>query len=126
MCRTESDYRTITCGLTYDQIVAVAISAPNKRAAAKKLGVGEDHFRRVVKNLGMGHWFSNKKTGRSICLTKDDIVQLAKDGYNMKDAAFVAGVNYSYFKKLVADYGVNDSFPTSGKASWISRRGYAA
>lgn len=112
------------CGLTYQHVIDVACIVPNKRAAAKKLGVSERQFYQVVKDLGLGHWFTLKKP-RSRCLSREDVAQFGREGYTKKDAAYLAGVNYDYFKDLVRLYDLNDFFPGPGYAGWIGRRGYA-
>jgi transposase-like protein len=116
--------RILLCGLSYRQIVSVAGDGVGFMEAARKLGVEEAHFRKTMHRLGLSHWFK-RSYARSKCLSADDIRKLAAEGYNRKDAAFIAGVNYSYFKRLVREYGLQDCFPSHGYASWISRRGYA-
>lgn len=116
--------RILLCGLSYRDVISVAGEGVSLREAAAKLGVNEGHFSKTMHRIGAAHWFQ-RSYSRSKCLSADDIRQLAKEGYNRRDAAFIAGVSYAYFKELVREYGLSDCFPTSGKSAWISRRGYA-
>lgn len=111
-----------SCGISYLQVISVA--GVNQRHAAKKLGVSERQFTEVIRRRHMQHWFPDVRP-RPRCISREDIEKLAAEGYTKRDAAFIAGVEYSYFKELVQLYGLRDLFPNCGEASWISRRGYA-
>lgn len=110
------------CGLTYDDMISCA--GMSQKAAAQRLGVNHAHFNRTVHRLGMAHWFEKPKQVFTQCVTREDIARTAAEGYTMKDAAFVLDVSERYFKSLVARWQLNSLFPNSGKAAWISRRGY--
>lgn len=114
--------REIMCGLTYSDITSCA--GMSQKAAAKKLGVNYNYFNQVIKRIGAGHWFVKPKQQFTQCITEQDIVKAAGEGYTQKDAAFVLDVSERYFKSLVARWGLNSLFPNSGKAAWISRDGY--
>jgi len=119
-----TEYREILCGLTYDQIIQVAMTTPNKRAAAKKLGVSDKYFLVVIKRLGMGHWFRTEKSsnGPPPLISKDDL--LSVHGMILDDAAELLGVCRNTVKKAIKREGLRHLFPNLGAASWISRRGY--
>lgn len=114
--------RILLCGLSYRQITSCA--GMNQLQAAEKLGVSIAHFRRVIHKLGMSHWMEDTHRPRPLCLSADDISQLAAEGYTQKDAAHIAGVSYNYFKALVGRYKLNHLFPRNGHAQAISRKGY--
>lgn len=107
--------------ITIEDLRTAARECPNGRAAAKKLKVSERQLYRVAKEHGITF---QKRKPRDRCLTAEDVMQLAEEGYTQKDAAFVVDVSYEYFKELVGLYGLNDHFPSSGQAAAISRRGY--
>lgn len=117
------DSREILCGVTYLQIIDCAGMSQN--AATKKLGVNVAYFNRTLHRLGMSHWFPMPPQQFTQCVTAEDIKQAAAEGYTQKDAAHVLDVSERYFKELVARWGLNGLFPNSGKAAYISRRGYA-
>jgi transposase len=114
----------ILCGLTYMQIVDIAIECPNKRAAAKRLGVSERQFYAVIKRRGMGHWFRCEKP-RPRCISREDIVELAGQGFIRADVADLLGISEGYLKDLVHEWNLQDAFTVRrGKAAWVARRGY--
>lgn len=110
------------CGLTYADVVSCA--GMSQKAAAKRLGLAYSHFNKAVTRFGLDHWFSKPRQAFTQCVTPEDIIQSAKEGYTMKDAAFVLDVSERYFKTLVARWDLTHHFPNSGKAAWIARRGY--
>lgn len=115
--------REILCGVSYLQIVACA--GMNQRAAAERLGVNEGYFRKTVKRLGLRHWFTDIRP-RPRCISREDIVQVASEGYTRRDAAYLLGISPRYLADLVQEWQLADSFRvTKGKASWVTRRGYA-
>ena len=108
-------------GITVDEVKAAAKGCPNLRAAARSLNVSERQLHIVAKKHGI---VFQKRKPRPRCVSAEDVRQLAKEGYIKKDAAFLAGVEYSYFKELVNLYGLRPLFPSTGQAAAISRRGY--
>lgn len=112
-------------GLSLEDIEKVAAIAPNKRAAAKKLGMGERQFYSVIKQKGLSYLFDLRKP-RSRCVSKEDIESAAAEGYTRKDAAFILGISEWYLKDLIHLWKLQDAFTVrKGKASWVARRGYA-
>lgn len=118
-------HRKILCGITYDQIVKVAMESPSKKAAALKLGVGYGYLVKVTNKLGMGHLFrcDSYKRGPAPSLTYEDV--LSVKGMIIKDAAGCLNVSRKTVIKAIKAAGLQTEFPTRGKAVWISRRGYA-
>jgi hypothetical protein len=117
--------RILLCGLSYRQVVSVAGEGVSQKEAATRLGVAYAHFNQVIKRHGMSHWFEKPKQSFTNCISKEDILQTAVEGYTMKDAAFILGICDRHMKRLVAQWELNKYFPNSGKAAWISRTGYA-
>lgn len=109
--------------VTLDEIKRIAEVAASKREAARLLGVAESHFYKLTKGLDIQ--FRRSKPRRSK-LSTQMIRSLAHQGYPRRDAAFLAGFSYSHFKDEVRRRGLSELFMSSGKASWVSRRGYAA
>jgi len=110
------------CGLTYADCISVA--GVNQRSAAKKLGVSERQFGAVVKRLGMGHWYPDVRP-RPRCISREDIVKVAGEGYTRRDAAHILGISFGYLRDLVEEWELQDAFIVKGgHASWVARRGY--
>lgn len=115
--------RLILCGLSYKDVISCG--GMSQKDAAKKLGVNYKHFNQVVKRHGLSHWFPKPKQIFTPTVSKEDIEQTAAEGYTQKDAAFLLGLCDRRLKVLIARWNLNSQFPSSGKAAWISRRGYA-
>lgn len=109
------------CGLTYADCISVA--GINQRAAAKKLGVTERHFHRVINQLGMGHWFPDKRP-RPRCISKEDIIQVASERYTRRDAAYILGISYAYLKDLIELWQLQDHFISTSEAISRAQVGY--
>lgn len=97
------------CGLTYADVVEVARTSPNKRVAARKLGVSERQFYAVINDKGLGHLFDNRKP-RARCVSKDDILAAAETAANRADAADILGVSETYLKDLIHAFGLQGLF----------------
>jgi transposase len=110
------------CGLSYRDITSCA--GMSQKEAAKRLGVNYNAFNQVVKRHGISHWFPKPVQKQTQCITAEDIIQVASEGYTQKDAAAVLEVSESWFKALVARWKLNHLFPSCGKASYIGRVGY--
>jgi predicted DNA-binding protein (UPF0251 family) len=110
------------CGLSYRDITSCA--GMGQKEAAKRLGVNYNHFNQIVKRHGLSHWFPKPRQTQHQCITQENIIQAASEGYTQKDAAAVLEVSERYFKSLVARWQLNHLFPSSGKASYIGRVGY--
>ena len=111
------------CGLTYSDCISVA--GVNQRDAAKKLGISERQFHHVVKRLGMGHWYPDTRN-RSRCISKEDIVTVAKEGYTRRDAAHILGISYGYLRDLIEEWKLQEFFIGSGEAKRIAVKGYCS
>lgn len=111
------------CGITYADCVSVA--GVNKRQAAKKLGISEDHFRRVIKRLGASHWFPDVRP-RPRCVTKEDIIQVASERYTRQDAAYILGISYGYLRDLIYEWDLGKYFITTSEAISVAQKGYCS
>lgn len=111
------------CGVTDDQVREVIASSPNMRAAAKRLGVEENHLRRVAAQHGLK---SNSRRPRRRCVSAEDITELAKEGFTRPDVAFLLGISPAYLKTLVSLWQLAGEFRTvGGRAAAVTRNGYA-
>lgn len=108
--------------ITVEELRRAAAEEPNKRAVARRLGVSERQLYDVAKRFGVV--FQRRKPRPSL-LTRRRILSLAKERLTRVDAAALAGVCYSHFKKRVKAEGVESAFPSHGEAVSIGRRGYA-
>lgn len=114
--------RELTCGLTYLDIVGCA--GMNQRQAAKRLGVSHEHFNRVCRSTGIGHWFPHTKR-RLACVSREQIAEIARDGYTRKDAAYLLGISTSYLNDLIYRWSLQAEFVVSGpRAAMVNLRGY--
>jgi hypothetical protein len=112
------------CGISYNDVVEAAATQPNKKKAAERLGINEKYFYLTIKRLNMGHLFKASRSPKRRCISKEDIVKVAGEGYPMKDAAFLLGISYSYLRLLATEWGVKGLFMSKGRAGWVTRRGY--
>lgn len=111
------------CGVTDDQVQEAITSMPNLRAAAKRLGVDENHLRRVAAQHGIK---SNARRPRRRCVTEEDIVKLAQEGFTRPDVAFLLGISPAYLKDLISLWGLQAAFVRAkGKAAAVTAKGYA-
>jgi len=111
------------CGVTDDQVQEAISSTPNLRAAAKRLGVDENHLRRVAAQHGIK---GNARRPRRRCVTEEDIVTLAQEGFTRPDVAFLLGISPAYLKDLISLWGLLSAFTrTKGKAAVVTAKGYA-
>jgi hypothetical protein len=94
------------------------------RAAAKRLGIGEDHIGVVARRLGATHWFGNLKP-RSSKVNIDEVIDLAGQGFIRADVANMVEVHPSHLDEIIQKHGIADKFTVrKGKASWVARMGY--
>jgi transposase len=111
------------CGVSYLDFVSVA--GMNQRAAAKRLGVSERNFGDVVRRLGMSHWYPDTRP-RSRCISRDDIIKVAGEGWTRRDAAHILGVSYGYLRNLIEEWKLQSYFISKAQAARVAQVGYAA
>jgi hypothetical protein len=116
--------REICHGITYADIVTVAVQRITFDAAAKKLGVAPGTLRKHLRLNGMLHWFQRQQLprGYATSITEADIASVA--GLTMGDAAAVLGYSSRHLGQLVKRHGWQGYFPNRGQARWIATRGY--
>lgn len=113
------------CGLSLGDVKVAAKKAKNIRDGARLLGVSERHFYLKTKELNLGELFKNEKRGRERKVTKEQIIELAQEGYIRRDVAFLLEIKPSYLKDLIKLWNLESSFSVKhGKAAWVARRGY--
>jgi hypothetical protein len=110
-------------GISYKDCISVA--GVNHRAAAKRLGIAEDHFRRTIKRLSMSHWYPDTRP-RSRCISREDIIKVAGEGWTRRDAAHILGVSPGYLKDLVGEWKLQGYFISKAEAARVAQVGYAA
>ena len=111
------------CGITYADCVGVA--GLNQRAAAKRLGISLRNFGEVIRKNGMTHLYPHTRAS-SRCVSKDDVIQVASEGYTRKDAAYILGISYGYLRDLVKDWDLGGYFISTGEAISVARNGYCS
>lgn len=109
------------CGLTYADVISVA--GVNQRAAAKKLGVSERQFGAVIKRLGMRNLFPDHRP-RSRCVSKEDIIKVAGEGWTRRDTAHILGISYEYLRDLIERWKLQPYFISTSQALSIAQKGY--
>lgn len=119
----------------YDVSLAALECRGNRVRTAKRLGVGIRSLDAAIARHGLERWFVShdwrigpKGSGyksRSRCVTREQVVEVASEGYSQKDAAFVLGIDYSYLKQLVREWGLRDHFPAHGQCVRNGHVGYA-
>ena len=112
------------CGISYGDIVDIAGKAHNMRDAAKRLGICESQFYKVMNSLDMASMFQNKRLRQSR-VTREEIIELAEQGYTRKDTAFLLGIKYSYLKTLISRWELSKHFKLAkGQTIFIEKYGY--
>lgn len=119
----------------YDVSLAALECRGNRVRTAKRLGVGIRSLDAAIAREGLERWFVSHdwrigpKGGgyksRKRCVTREQIIDVAAEGYSQKDAAFILGIDYSYLKQLVSEWGIRDCFPAHGVCVRNGLLGYA-
>jgi len=117
-------------GLTFCDISAIAWECQGNRVqTAKRLGVGVRSLDAAIERHGLHNWFvvgrGRGKHFRSRCVTRDQIIEVAREGYSQTDAAFILGIEYSYLKDLVKLWNLRPYFPAHGQCVKNGCLGYA-
>lgn len=112
-------------GVTASEILKAARRCANMREAALSLGLSPDPFYKKMKAIGATGYF-NKQKPRNRCITKSQVISLAREGYTKPDTAFLLGISASYLKDLVALWNLANEFTLKGgQAAAVTRFGYA-
>jgi len=111
------------CGITYADCVSVA--GLNQRAAAKRLGLSLRNFGEVIRKNGMTHVYPHTRAS-SRCVSKEDVIQVASEGYTRKDAAYILGISYGYLRDLVKDWDLGEHFLSMSEAVSVGKNGYCS
>jgi predicted DNA-binding transcriptional regulator AlpA len=100
-------------GVTAADLLKAACRCANMSEAAQSLGVSQSYFTKKVKEIGATDYFKRRKP-RKRRITKRSTVQLARQGYTRRDAAFLLGVSPAYLKDVVNIWGIADEFIVKG------------
>jgi hypothetical protein len=112
------------CGLTVGDVKEAAVKAKSNRHGADMLGVNPAYMHVVCKRHGLLHLFDNKKR-RKRKVSKDQIVELANQGYIRCDVATMLDISTGYLNCLIWKWGLSAEFVNSGgKARKIKKEGY--
>jgi hypothetical protein len=114
--------REILLGITYSQIVNQC-AGMSYAQAAKTCGVGAKNFTTAIRRNGMAHWFQAGRRNRRRCVTEEQVREVVHSGLIRADAAEALGISVGYLRNLMRLYNIQ-MLHTSGKGSWLSRRGY--
>lgn len=124
------------CGLSFADVSLAALECRGNRVrTAKRLGVGVRSLDAAIAREGLERWFVSHdwsigpKGGgyksRTKCVQRDQVIEVAKEGYSQRDAAYILGVEYSYLKRLVKEWRLRAHFPDHGQCVRNGHLGYA-
>lgn len=121
------------CGISFADVSLAALECMgNMKRTAKRLGVDQSALRIAVRREGIERWFVSRhgmsaigSRSRARCVTREQVIDLAADGYSQRDTAYMLGISYSYLKSLVLEWGLRDYFPSHGECVRNGRLGYA-
>lgn len=125
------------CGISFADVSLAALECRGNRVrTAKRLGVGIRSLDAAIEREGLQRWFISHdwligpkgvsgSRFRRRCVTPAQIKDVASEGYSQKDAAYILGVEYSYLKRMVLEWGLRDAFPAHGECVRNGRLGYA-
>lgn len=121
-------------GLSFaDLSLAVLECDGNKVRTAKRLGVGIRSLDAVINREGLQRWFAQNKgifnrnmhkRKRTACVTREQITELALEGYLKSDAAAILGISPYYLRDLIEKWGITEFSENRGERSRIGKNGY--
>lgn len=117
-------------GLTFGDIHRVAKACHGNRVqTAKRLGVHLCSLRKAIDRNSLHDWFVSG-TGRGVkfrprCVSREQIIDIAKDGYSYPDTAFLLGISLQYLVNLIDLWNLKSYFAPIGKRISNGMRGYA-
>ena len=124
-------------GLSFADISLAALQCRGNRVrTAKRLGVGIRSLDAAIARHRLDRWFISRTPGvgprrpsgyklRATCVSKEQVIEVAQEGYSQRDAAFVLGVSYGYLKDLVKRWNLRAYFPAHGVCVRNGQLGYA-
>lgn len=121
----------------YDVSLAALECNGNRVRTAKLLGVGIRSLDAAIARHGLQRWFISRdwrigpksavgSRQRQRCVSREQIISIASEGYTRKDAAYLLGIDYSYLKELVRMWGLSDHFPSHGECVRVGLVGYVS
>lgn len=117
-------------GLSFADVSLAALECCGNRVrTAKRLGVGIRSLDAAIEREGLQRWFvSGRGRGsrpRSRCVTREQVVALAVDGYLKADAADILGISEYYLRDLIELWGITEFNADRGRSVKIGMHGYA-
>lgn len=124
-------------GLSFADVSLAALQCRGNRVrTAKRLGVSIRALDAAVHREKLERWFLSHTPGvgpksgkgtksRKRCVTQEQIIEVAQQGFSQCDAAYLLGISYAYLKDLVQDYGIRAHFPEHGQCVRNGQLGYA-
>lgn len=117
-------------GLSFCDVSAAAWECHGNRIrTAKRLCVGVRSLDAAISRHGLHNWFVRGRGRgvkfRSVCVTREQVIEVAQEGYSQRDAAFLLGISYDYLKSLVRRWNLRQYFPAHGQCVQNGHLGYA-
>lgn len=116
-------------GLTFADVSLAALNTHgNRRRTAKRLGVSIRALDACIERHNLGRWFvagrGKGKRPRARCVTVEQIIEVAQEGYHRRDVAEILGISYAYLKDIIEECNLQGHFISAAQAKRIARRGY--
>lgn len=118
------------CGLSFSDVSLAALQCGgNKVRTAKRLGVGVQSLNHAIRRENLQHWFVKGRgkapRPRQTCVSREQIIEVAKEGYTRADAAHVLGISPAYLKDLIKRWELSGYFIGHAESCRKTRHGYA-
>jgi len=116
-------------GLSFADVSLAALECSGNRVrTAKRLGVGIRSLDAAIEREGLQRWFvagrGRGKRFRSRCVTREQVVALAVDGYLKADAADILGISEYYLRDLIELWGITEFNADRGRSVKVGMYGY--
>jgi len=114
------------CGLTYGDIKNVAQRANSIHHASKLLGVGKTHMYLTCQKYNLTDLFKHERK-RQRKVTKEQVIELANEGYVREDVAAMLEISTGYLNWLIWHWKLSKEFKNrGGLAMKIKKEGYCS
>jgi len=116
-------------GLSFADVSLAAMECHGNRVrTAKRLGVGVRSLDAAIDREGLQRWFvAGRGRGvrpRSVCVTREQIVEQALAGYLREDAAEILGISKGYLRDLCERFSITEFSENRGYRVRVGLRGY--
>ena len=124
-------------GLSFADVSLAALECRGNRVrTAKRLGVGVRSLDAAIDREGLHRWFisADWRVGpkgvagsrfRRRCVTREQVVDLAAEGYLKSDAADILGISEAYLKDLIRSWKITEFNSDRSRSVKIGLHGYA-